>query len=589
MVRYPGDPPAPGTENRPLETEHDDYVSSDKCRACHPAEYATWDASYHSKMTQVATPETVLAPFDGTEHTYGPRTWVFERRGDEFWVELDDVERQHETPVPRVWRQIVQTTGSHHQQFYWYKTGNKRELAIVHMMYSLRDEPRWMPLDACCVSPPGNLYEAGFGRWSWNCVRCHATHGKPKINPDNPRDIDTEIAEYGIACEACHGPGAEHIEVNQDPRRRYALHDSDEGDDTTINPASLSHRRSAMVCGNCHSVNLHKDEEKHGHWNDNGYSYRPGGDWSEWRNLIKTGSDKFWSDGVIRVSGREYNGLVETPCFQHGEMSCLSCHVLHKPDDDPRALEAWANDQLKVGMDGNRACTQCHEQFEDSEILTGHTHHEAESSGSECYNCHMPYTAYGLLKAIRNHQLDIPNVQASLDTGRPNPCNQCHLDQTLAWAADHLNRWYDVELPSLNEEQRETAASILWALKGEAGQRALMAWSFGWDEARAASRSDWLTPYILMLMNDQYDAVRFIAERSYRKQPDAAPGDYEFMAAPDERLKWMLGNLRNWTTRIPINRTRGPHLLIDANGVIEIAQVEKFLENRDHREVTLNE
>ena len=27
--------------------------------------------------------------------------------------------------------------------------------------------------------------------------------------------------------------------------------------------------------------------------------------------------DSFWADGMVRVSGREYNGLIESPCFKN--------------------------------------------------------------------------------------------------------------------------------------------------------------------------------------------------------------------------------------------------------------------------------
>src|SRR3954470_11538192 len=41
------------------------YVTSQPCRACHPAEYATWHRSFHRTMTQPATAATVRAPFAG--------------------------------------------------------------------------------------------------------------------------------------------------------------------------------------------------------------------------------------------------------------------------------------------------------------------------------------------------------------------------------------------------------------------------------------------------------------------------------------------------------------------------------------------
>ena len=87
--------------------------------------------------------------------------------------------------------------------------------------------------------------------------------------------------------------------------------------------------------------------------------------------------------------------------------------------------------------ESDAACLQCHPSFEGR---TEHTHHTADSSGSRCQNCHMPHTTYGLLKAIRSHKIDSPSVQASLATGRPNACNLCHLDKSLAWTQDALER-----------------------------------------------------------------------------------------------------------------------------------------------------
>ena len=106
----------------------------------------------------------------------------------------------------------------------------------------------------------------------------------------------------------------------------------------------------------------------------------------------------------------------------------------------------------------------------------------------------MPYTTYGLLKAIRSHQVDSPDVTASVETGRPNACNQCHLDKSLGWAAAELETRYGIAPPELSRDQREVAAGVLWALEGDAGQRALAAWSFGWEPAREASGSDWMGP-----------------------------------------------------------------------------------------------
>src|SRR5262245_47892178 len=102
-------PGAEGTaEGRPVQTDSDGYASSSACRACHPAEYSTWHASYHRSMTQIATSETVKADFDGlrVDDVQG-RPMRLERRGAEFWAEFDDSDAAVFGPPPRITRQVV--------------------------------------------------------------------------------------------------------------------------------------------------------------------------------------------------------------------------------------------------------------------------------------------------------------------------------------------------------------------------------------------------------------------------------------------------------------------------------------------------
>ena len=68
------------------------------------------------------------------------------------------------------------------------------------------------------------------------------------------KGFDSQAVEFGIACESCHGPGAEHIEARQFPVSRYALHWEDGPDTTIVNPKHLDPMREALVCGQCHAV-----------------------------------------------------------------------------------------------------------------------------------------------------------------------------------------------------------------------------------------------------------------------------------------------------------------------------------------------
>ncbi|MEO6593744.1 MAG: hypothetical protein ABIP94_03215, partial [Planctomycetota bacterium] len=75
---------------RPIEVQTDGYVSSSKCRACHPHEYGTWHDSYHRKMTQRAGPESIVGDFDDVRLSIDGKDYHLEREGDEFFVSMDN-------------------------------------------------------------------------------------------------------------------------------------------------------------------------------------------------------------------------------------------------------------------------------------------------------------------------------------------------------------------------------------------------------------------------------------------------------------------------------------------------------------------
>src|SRR6476469_9150281 len=64
LVNFANRSPDGSAAGRPRQQRGDGYVSSDTCRACHPSQYASWHASYHRTMTQLATSSTVLTSFD---------------------------------------------------------------------------------------------------------------------------------------------------------------------------------------------------------------------------------------------------------------------------------------------------------------------------------------------------------------------------------------------------------------------------------------------------------------------------------------------------------------------------------------------
>lgn len=584
---------------RPIEVAgHDDtFASSASCKRCHAEECASWHASYHRTMTQTASPSSVIGDFDNVRtRAYGHELHL-RRQDGEFWVTMHDPEQPVRANSPMIDRPIVLTTGSHHMQVYWYATGKDRRLGQLPIVW-LKETNSWAPIHSIFLRPTQTKLGKAEGRWNQTCIKCHTTSGRPRVSREM---VDTHVAEFGIACESCHGPGAAHVRTHADPAPVAGPAA------TMVNPAELDHRRAAEVCGQCHGVWMAADEVEAARFLDSGFSFRPGDVLGETRHVFSSipeqpvsahvqavlatdphfMADRFWSDGMVRVSGREYNGLIRSPCFHRGAMSCVSCHDLHARSGQP--IRDWADDQLAAGMESNSACTQCHESYLDPVALTRHTHHAAESTGSLCYNCHMPHTTYGLLKAIRSHQISSPSVQESVEVGRPNACNQCHIDKSLSWTATSLANWYGISEPAeLSTDEQAYSATLLWALTGDAGQRVLAAWSLGWSPALDASDSGWAAPILATLLDDPYHAVRYVAHRSLKSHPGLDQLAFNFIGDDQDRAACIAAVMEQWRGQ---RGTRKPDasLLSDSRGDLMLDELQRLRQKRNDRVVVLAE
>ena len=617
------------------------YVSSDNCRSCHPSEYASWYETYHRTMTQVAGDHSVMGRFDGTEiDSRGLKYQIF-KTNDQYWAKVPDPEivmRTVETgrrindytyqirtndvlkmldlrTVPRVDKRVVMTTGSHHYQTYWIdgsvsnkvsKTNESKYgnlLQTLPLVY-LPDEDKWIPREDAFMRAPSS--KRMISQWNHHCIKCHSTNGNPGLKGSN--QFETEVAELGISCEACHGAAEAHVNHYQSPIKRYAKLFNDEAINAEhiINPAKLDHKLSSQICGQCHGVYIYKDASKGMSYARSGPMYKPGDNIHEHRYFIqhpgsldnKVNSDelennrgffreRWWDDGTILAGGREFTAMRVSACYTNEKkglrnISCLDCHSMHH--SDPK-------DQLRQDINGNQSCVQCHDEAQYTTEIKLHTHHEENSSGSSCLNCHMPHTSYALLGALRSHQIQSPSALRSIKYGVPNACNLCHLDKTLEWTQGYLNKRYNHELSPLTDDQKNISAWILWMLKGDAAQRAIAAWHGSWEPAKIASGTEWTAPYLIKLLNDPYGVVRYIAHKSLKSHRSYADFEYDYLSNNNElELKskeamniWL--SERKSSTKINSRQ----NILILEDGVIDNDEVKRLLIKRNNRPVNIKE
>lgn len=571
----------------PHQVTRGGFVSSNACRECHQEQFDSWHGSFHRTMTQVATPETVVAPFDDVRLRARGRECYLTREGDHFFVTMADpdweagalangIDISRANP-PIVKRQVVMTTGSHHMQGYWISSNVKNMLRQVPWVY-LIEERRWVPREDIFLAPPDA--ERHFAVWNDNCIVCHAVGGAPGFNLENVT-VSTEVAELGIACEACHGPGQPHINFHHQKQIATGIKDP------IVNPAKCSPDVSSEICGQCHSYFVPPNMES---FAKQGYTYRAGGDLHRSHHLVSYAEAKaqgdegamacYWNDGTGRLAGREFSAMIESPCYQNGPLSCISCHSSHNSEPD---------DQLAAGMRTNQACLQCHTSMSDR--IAEHTHHAADSSGSLCYNCHMPHTSFGVMKAMRSHRVQIPRVASNAQNDQPNACNLCHLDQTLAWSAEKLTAWYDQPAVKLTRDEQEVAGSLLWLLKGDAVQRAVAAWHMSWQPALEASGDQWQLPFLAELLTDDYAVVRFVSGKALRRYAGFSDLHYDYVGPPTDRQQVKQQTLELWSAldRQPLPEKASPLLLDPQDGAVLRERLEALLREQDKRAVFLPE
>jgi predicted CXXCH cytochrome family protein len=405
------------------------FVGSKTCGGCHAAEYHEWLGSHHQLAMQPATAGTVLGDFDRAKFRSDDGvTTKFFRDGDQFMVRTDGPDgKLHDYPVKY-------TFGVYPLQQYLIPLSRGRLQAFTVAWDSRPAKEggqRWFALYPGSGSEPKSAlhWTAPDQTWNYSCADCHSTDLRKHYNPKT-RTYKTAWAEVSVGCEACHGPGSNHVAWAKKPKGHPELaaneglavtFDGDKKAGWTHDPKTGLVRRSRprtsereiQTCAGCHSLRtqIHEDTV-HG---------QPLGD--NYRVELLT-PQYYFPDGQIKGEVYEYGSFIQSRMF-HAGVTCTDCHNPHT---------------ATLRAKGNRLCTSCH--LPAKYDTARHTHHPAGSAGAQCVACHMPTRTYMRIDRRRDHSIRVPRPDLSVALGTPNACNACHNDKSSQWAAREIKKWF---------------------------------------------------------------------------------------------------------------------------------------------------
>jgi len=397
------------------------YVGDRSCAECHAKESREWLGSHHQRAMQPATDETVLGDFRSAAFTQAGVETRFFKREAKYFVRTEgadgkpaDFEIKYTFGVAPLQQYLVEFPG-----------GRLQSLTIAWDI----GKKRWFSLyPGEGIAPDDPLHWTGrYQNWNLMCAECHTTNLTKGYDP-KADTYQSTWSELHVGCQACHGPGGEHVAWARKGGRGMAS-----GLAVGFKPSDSRHRDARYevdACATCHSRRSRIAAGEH-----------PG------RPLYDTLRPEPLRAGLYHADGQQLDEVYEYGSFRQSKMyqrgvRCTDCHNPHSG---------------KTKAEGNAVCTQCHRTEANPRFPTlaaraydapSHHFHEVASPGAQCVNCHMPARNYMLVDPRRDHALRPPRPDLSVKIGTPNACTTCHPNRTAEWAAAAVVKWYGPARPT---------------------------------------------------------------------------------------------------------------------------------------------
>jgi len=386
------------------EDTHAEYVGSEACIDCHQDYYDEWKGSHHDLAMDRATPDTVLGDFNNAEiEQFGIKSRLF-HQDDKYMVHTEgpdgnmaDFEVKYVFGVTPLQQYMV--------EFDRPADMPDNEIARLQVLRISWDTERkkWfylLPPDVDeKLAPDDDLHWTGIAqRWNNMCADCHSTNLQKNFDVKT-KTYHTTFSEIDVGCEACHGPSSLHVELAEskslfwDRKLGFGLTGLKEDARTQIHTCAPCHSRRRLVSPD----------------------FRPGEDYYDHYGNELLQRETYHADGQILDEVYVYSSFIQSKMYHKG-IRCTDCHNPHT---------------ARLKYKDNAVCTTCHQHPAGKYDGPAHHHHDPDSTGAACAECHIPQTTYMAVDPRRDHSLRIPQPELSVELSTPNACTRCHLQKEI--------------------------------------------------------------------------------------------------------------------------------------------------------------
>lgn len=330
------------------------YVGAEACKSCHRSIYDEHIHTAHYRDSRPAAGAFIKGSFTGESSHFNFNDHmqvVMEKKDGRFY----QTARFNGAIMESEAFGIVIGSGRKGQSYLYWDGDRLFQLPISY----------YTPLDSWCNSPGYPPMIAYFNKQVHGaCMECHGTYAKIVGEDDRGTSFDSASIVYGIECERCHGPGAEHV----------VWHSAHPGETTgryILNARHLARQQRLDACALCHS-GFRKELLP-------AFSFRVG---DTLDNYSQAGYDSA-AVATLDVHGNQYGLLTASRCFRESDqLDCSSCH-------DPHADEHGKTEVY------SRRCMNCHS------VTTGHSCSYGPVINrrltTNCIDCHMPVLPSGVI------------------------------------------------------------------------------------------------------------------------------------------------------------------------------------------------